>query len=50
MMPSSRAITGLVLVSKKPDGYSIVIRLPIIKEEIVVKLTMHDTDFIPETR
>ena len=29
MMPSSRAITGFVLVSKKPDGYSSVIKPPL---------------------
>ena len=42
-LPAAITTPGVVLVSKKPDGYSIVNFSFIINEEIVVNLIVHET-------
>ena len=49
-LPAATTTPGVVLVSKKPDGYSRVIFADIESEEIVVKLMEQYTGIRPETR
>ena len=49
-LPAATTTPGVVLVSKKPDGYSRLILSLMKSEEIVVKLIMQYTGIKPETR